>query len=45
MIGFDGSTPGLPNLSVLSIAPQLAQAIEAVFNDASVSRLFRGENF
>lgn len=36
---------GLPNLSVLSIAPQLAQAIEAIFNDASVSRLFRGENF
>ncbi|MDH3605669.1 MAG: ribose-phosphate diphosphokinase [Acidimicrobiia bacterium] len=36
---------GLPNLSVLSIAPQLAQAIEAIFNDASVSSLFRGENF
>jgi len=35
----------LPNLSVLSVAPQLAQAIEAIFNDASVSKLFRGENF
>ena len=35
----------LDNLSVLSIAPQLAQAIEAIFMDASVSRLFRGENF
>ena len=35
----------LDNLAVLSIAPQLAQAIEAIFLDASVSRLFRGENF
>ncbi len=36
---------GLPNLSVLSIAPQLAQAILAIFSDESVSQLFRGENF
>ena len=35
----------IPNLSVLSVAPQLAQAIEAIFHDASVSKLFRGENF
>ncbi len=35
----------LSNISVLSLAPQLAQAIEAIFNDTSVSQLFQGENF
>jgi len=32
------------NLVVLSIAPILASALRAVFEDASVSELFRGEN-
>jgi ribose-phosphate pyrophosphokinase len=35
----------LDKISVLSIAPQLAEAIEAIFMDASLSELFRGENF
>ena len=35
----------LSTIAVLSIAPQLAQAIEAIFLDTSVSQLFRGENF
>ncbi len=32
------------NLQVLSIAPLLAQAIDAVFEDGSVSELFGGDN-
>ncbi len=32
------------NLSVLSIAPIIAQAIDAVFEDTSVSELFKGDN-
>lgn len=34
----------LPNLSVLSIAPLVAGTIEAIFNDHSVSEIFKGEN-
>ena len=34
----------LPNLTVLSVAPLVAGAIEAIFNDQSVSEIFRGEN-
>ena len=34
----------LPNLTVLSIAPVVAGTIEAIFNDLSVSELFKGEN-
>jgi ribose-phosphate pyrophosphokinase len=34
----------LPNLTVLSIAPLLAGTIEAIFDDRSVSELFKGEN-
>ena len=34
----------LENLTVLSIAPLLAGTIEAIFNDQSVSELFKGEN-
>lgn len=33
------------NLTVLSVAPVVAGTIEAIFNDESVSELFRGENF
>jgi hypothetical protein len=29
---------------VLSIAPILASALDAVFSDASVSQLFKGDN-
>lgn len=32
------------NLTVLSVAPIVAKTIEAIFNDESVSELFRGEN-
>jgi ribose-phosphate pyrophosphokinase len=32
------------SLTVLSIAPIVARAIRAVFEDASVSELFRGDN-
>ena len=32
------------NLRVLSIAPLLAEAIDAVFEDGSVSELFGGDN-
>ena len=32
------------NLRVLSIAPLLADAIDAVFEDRSVSELFGGDN-
>ena len=31
-------------LKVLSIAPLIADALRAVFEDASVSELFHGEN-
>lgn len=34
----------LPNLTVLSIAPIVAGTIEAIFNDSSVSEIFKGEN-
>ena len=34
----------LPNLTVLSIAPLLADTLKAVFSDDSVSRIFMGEN-
>ena len=34
----------LPNLTVLSVAPLVAGTIEAIFNDQSVSEIFRGEN-
>ncbi len=34
----------IPKLTVLSIAPLLARAIAAVFQDRSVSEIFRGEN-
>jgi ribose-phosphate pyrophosphokinase len=35
---------GLANLTVLSVAPIVAGAIEAIFNDHSVSEIFKGEN-
>ncbi len=34
----------LSNLTVLSVAPIVAGTIEAIFNDASVSEIFKGEN-
>ncbi len=34
----------LPHLTVLSIAPIVAGTIEAIFNDNSVSEIFKGEN-
>ncbi|GMQ98999.1 MAG: ribose-phosphate diphosphokinase [Acidimicrobiia bacterium] len=34
----------LTNLTVLSVAPLVAGTIEAIFNDASVSEIFKGEN-
>jgi ribose-phosphate pyrophosphokinase len=34
----------LPNLTILSVAPIVAGAIEAIFNDHSVSEIFKGEN-
>ena len=34
----------LDNLTVLSIGPILAGAINAIFTDASVSAIFKGEN-
>jgi ribose-phosphate pyrophosphokinase len=38
------STKQFDKLEVLSIAPLIADAIRAVFEDASVSELFGGEN-
>jgi ribose-phosphate pyrophosphokinase len=35
---------GLPNLTILSIAPLLADALKAIFMDTSVSQIFMGEN-
>jgi ribose-phosphate pyrophosphokinase len=35
---------GLPGLKVLSIASIIADALKAIFADASVSRIFEGEN-
>jgi ribose-phosphate pyrophosphokinase len=32
------------NLHVLSIAPIVAEALDAVFEDTSVSEIFRGDN-
>lgn len=34
----------LPNLTVISIAPIVAEALEAIFSDTSVSQIFLGEN-
>ena len=34
----------LPNLTVLSIARILADALKAIFTDDSVSEIFMGEN-
>jgi ribose-phosphate pyrophosphokinase len=34
-----------PKLKVLSIAPLVAEAIDAIFEDTSVSELFHGDNF
>ncbi|MDH5616984.1 MAG: ribose-phosphate diphosphokinase, partial [Acidimicrobiia bacterium] len=34
----------LPNLRVLSIAPILAEALQAIFMDSSVSEIFLGDN-
>jgi ribose-phosphate pyrophosphokinase len=34
----------LPNIEVLSVAPIIAQALSAVFDDTSVSEIFDGEN-
>ncbi len=34
----------LPNIEVLSIAPLIAEALSAVFDDTSVSEIFGGEN-
>jgi len=34
----------IPNLRVLSIAPIIADALDAVFEDTSVSEIFRGDN-
>jgi ribose-phosphate pyrophosphokinase len=34
----------LPQLEVLSIAPIIAEALSAVFDDTSVSEIFGGEN-
>jgi ribose-phosphate pyrophosphokinase len=31
-------------LEVLSIAPTIAEALDAVFEDTSVSEIFRGDN-
>ena len=33
-----------PNLTILSIAPVIADALDAVFEDTSVSEIFRGDN-
>ena len=38
------STRRFDNLVVLSIAPIIASALRAVFEDQSVSEIFRGEN-
>jgi ribose-phosphate pyrophosphokinase len=35
----------LPQVEVLSIAPLIAQALSAVFDDTSVSEIFSGENY
>jgi len=35
---------GLPNLTILSIAPLLADTLKAIFMDTSVSQIFMGEN-
>ena len=32
------------SLTVLSVAPIIAQALDAVFADSSVSEIFRGDN-
>ena len=34
----------IPKLTVLSIAPMIAEAIEQVFTDGSVTSLFQGAN-
>ena len=35
----------LPQIEVLSIAPLIAEALSAVFDDTSVSEIFAGENY
>jgi phosphoribosylpyrophosphate synthetase len=35
---------GLDNVKVLSIAPILAETLQAIFMDSSVSEIFLGEN-
>ncbi len=40
-----GDEKQFPSLKVLSIAPLVAEAIDAVFEDTSVSELFEGDNF
>ena len=35
----------LPQIEVLSIAPLIAEALSAVFDDTSVSEIFSGENY
>jgi ribose-phosphate pyrophosphokinase len=39
-----GSEKRIDKMEVISIAPVIADAIKAIFEDASVSELFRGEN-
>jgi ribose-phosphate pyrophosphokinase len=39
-----GPEKQLPKIEVLSIAPLIAEALSAVFDDASVSEIFHGEN-
>jgi ribose-phosphate pyrophosphokinase len=34
----------LPQIEVLSVAPLIAEALGAVFDDTSVSDIFHGEN-
>ncbi len=34
----------LPNVEVLTVAPLIAEALGAVFDDTSVSDIFDGEN-
>jgi ribose-phosphate pyrophosphokinase len=34
----------LPKIEVLSVAPLIAEALSAVFDDTSVSEIFHGEN-
>jgi ribose-phosphate pyrophosphokinase len=40
-----GPEKQFPNLKVLSVAPVIAEALDAVFEDTSVSEIFKGHNF